>query len=266
MPLLPYLSAAAAAGLSYIIRSGPECFPQSQSSDHISSGYSILSPLYPTYRLLKSPHASSLSNTHTPFCVPTHQAQNTLAKPGVNHYTKSSLQSPVSSQRAVGRRGWTWTTWLIEEGGKNFSFGQKTREENWGQSWKELEGWGATKEGGAKEKKRSWKIKKKGGKNAPRCLASFTKSSKLPWQCHGNSRMFPDPEHHGNDVVAHRGMLPPSLPRFLQILWISAEISRCVTVLLFWRLEGHNLQWVQLNDVINDSVCECGTVCLLQHK
>ena len=49
-------------------------------------------------------------------------------------------------------------------------------------------------------------------KDAKKCLAGFTKSSKLPWQCHG---MFPGPEHHGNNAVAHELC---SLPCSLQIL------------------------------------------------
>lgn len=69
MPPLPYLSAAAsvAAGLSYtryIIRSGPKRFPQSQSSDHISSGHSfrLLSPLLTVSQAAKTP---SLTHIYT---------------------------------------------------------------------------------------------------------------------------------------------------------------------------------------------------------
>lgn len=219
MPLLPYLSAAVtAAGLSYkpyITRSGPECSPQSQLrvqiTSHLATPFCLLSTLLTVTQAAKTP-SRQLARTDTQFCVRAHQAQNTPAKPGVNHHTKSSLQSPVSSQRAVRRRGGTWTIWLIEEGGKKF--GQKTREENWGQAWKRLggRGGGGWTSGWPKEEKRSWKILRKRGKNAPRCLGGFTESSKLLWQCHGNSWKFPDPEHHGNDVAAHRGERPRSLP------------------------------------------------------
>lgn len=96
------------------------------------------------------------------------------------------------------------------------------------------------KEARGQETEKSWKMQKKQKrKSASRCLDGFTKSSKSPWQCHGNSRMFPDPELHSIRVAAHRD----SLPHSLQILWIWAEISCCGTLLLFWRLEGHNLQW-----------------------
>lgn len=109
----PYLCAAA-AGLCYecyIIRSGPECFSPITRlrSNLIWLLHSVSSlPYLLLHRLLKSPHASSHThiNTHAHrwLCVPAHQAQNTLAKLGVNHYTKSSLQSPVTSQKAVGVR------------------------------------------------------------------------------------------------------------------------------------------------------------------
>lgn len=220
MPLLPYLSAAAAAaGLSYkcyIIRSGPECFPQSQFSvqitSHLATPFCLISTLLTVTQAAKIPsHQLSHTHTDTQFYVPTHQAQNTPAKPGVNHYTKRSLQSPVSSQRAVGRRGWAWTIWLIEEGEKNF--GQRTREENWGRAWKKLGsrgGWWTS--GWPKEKKKSWKIFRKRGKmHQHACLVSPSHPS-----CCGNVmetlESFQILERHGNDVVAHRGEHPRSLP------------------------------------------------------
>lgn len=129
LSLVPYLCAAAAAsGRSYkcyIIRSGQKRFPPITGvRSHLMwllHSVSFL-PYLRFHRLLKSPHSRRLTHTNTTWvCVPSLQAQNTLAKPGVNHCTKSSLQSPVSSQRAVGTGGWTWAIWLIEEEGKKTS-------------------------------------------------------------------------------------------------------------------------------------------------
>lgn len=72
MPLLPYLSVAAvAAGLSYkcyIIRSGPECFPQSQFSvqitSHLATPFCLLSTLLTVTQAAKIP-SRQLSHTHT---------------------------------------------------------------------------------------------------------------------------------------------------------------------------------------------------------
>lgn len=172
LSLVPYLCAAAAAsGRSYkcyIIRSGAKRFPLITGvRSHLMwllHSVSFL-PYLLFHRLLKSPHSRRLTHTNTTWvCVPSQQAQNTLAKPGVNHCTKSSLQSPVSSQRAVGTgSGGVDLDDLIDwrRGKKNFSFGPKTREENWGQAERSLLG----RVRAAKEKKRSWKMEgKKRGK------------------------------------------------------------------------------------------------------
>lgn len=108
MPLLPYLSAAVtAAGPSYkpyITRSGPERSPQSQLrvqiTSHLATPFCLLSTLLTVTQAAKTP-SRQLTHTDTQFCVRAHQAQNTLAQPGVNHHTKSALQSPVGSQRAA---------------------------------------------------------------------------------------------------------------------------------------------------------------------
>lgn len=114
MPSPSYLCAAAAPGLSsacYIIRSGPEHFPQSQGSDHISSGYSILSAL----KLLKSTHA----NSHTHNSVSPLSKHRTLW-PNVVLITKQKAlykaQSVLRGMWGTGR--WNWTSWVIEGGGK----------------------------------------------------------------------------------------------------------------------------------------------------
>lgn len=54
--------------------------------------------------LLRSVSTPLLKSSHTGFCVP--GARNNLAEPGVNHHThtQKAQQSPVSSQREVGRR------------------------------------------------------------------------------------------------------------------------------------------------------------------
>lgn len=94
--------------------------------------------------LLQSVSTPLLKSSHTGFCVP--GARNNLAEPGVNHHTKKkALQSPVSSQREVGRR--------------------RTREVNFKRAFFFP----------------FLNLKKKKRSNASRCLAAFNCPSKLLW-------------------------------------------------------------------------------------
>lgn len=171
------------------------------------------------------------------------QAQNTLAKPGVNHCTKSSLQSSVSSQREVGKGGGLRIIWVIVE------VCTKDKRGNLRTGLKECLGQGQRWD---REQKRRGRVKKikikiKTGKlpqdawlfspshpsrcgnvmETPECLQTLSAMATV-WWC---TQACPPP--------------PPSLPALthsLQILWISAEISCCTTLCLFWRPKGRNLQ------------------------
>lgn len=95
MPPLPYFSAAAVATgpryACYIIRSVPERFPnhRGQITSHLATPFCLLSTLLTVAQAAEIPsHRHALAPTHTEricFSVPAHQAQNTLAKPDVNH-------------------------------------------------------------------------------------------------------------------------------------------------------------------------------------
>lgn len=147
------------------------------------------------------------------------EAQNTLAKLVVNHYTKSSLQSPVSSQEAVGVLGGDLDDlmdWRREKGVIEWLIVAKQQ--------KNKKRRGAESCGGG------------GGLDQDARLVSPSHPSRR-----GNvMETLEFFQTLSTMATTHRGMPPPSLPA--DFVNISRDKLLCHTALI-WRPEGRNLQW-----------------------
>ena len=73
---------------------------------------------------------------------------------------------------------------------------------------------------------------------------------------------FQTPECHGNDVVAHWGMLPPSLPA--DSVNICRDKLLCRSALYFDALKAAAFNGIQMYDVTIYSMCEHGAEFIYQ--